>query len=166
MAQPQKDKNKKKDENGLKCEKPSCSQSETKTNQVETKLKPNVTKAEPKSKKMKPNVNDNDNVNVNDIKEKESTKKNRFVPPTLEQVQDYCKEQSYSNVDAQRFIDFYESKGWFVGKNKMKDWKAAVRNWNRSQRSDLQPKQNTKPSFNSFKHTDYDLDALDKELIG
>lgn len=61
-----------------------------------------------------------------DIKSK--AKSTRFVPPTLEQVQDYCKERN-NNVDAERFIDFYESKGWMVGKNKMKDWKACVRTW-------------------------------------
>lgn len=52
----------------------------------------------------------------------------RFIPPTLEQVTSYCSERK-NNVDPQRFIDFYESKGWMVGKNKMKDWQAAVRTW-------------------------------------
>lgn len=55
-------------------------------------------------------------------------KSKRFIPPTVEEVSKYCKESGYS-VDAQRFVDFYSSKGWMVGKNKMKDWKAAVRNW-------------------------------------
>ena len=58
-------------------------------------------------------------------------KSTRFVPPTLEQVQEYCRERN-NNVDAERFIDFYESKGWMVGKNKMKDWKACVRTWEKS----------------------------------
>jgi len=52
----------------------------------------------------------------------------RFTPPTLEEVKAYCKERGNS-VDPQRFIDFYSSKGWMVGKNKMKDWQAAVRGW-------------------------------------
>ncbi|MCM1543673.1 MAG: DUF4373 domain-containing protein [Ruminococcus sp.] len=56
----------------------------------------------------------------------------RFVPPTLEQVKAYILEKGYS-MDGERFIDFYESKGWMVGKNKMKDWKAAVRNWAREE---------------------------------
>lgn len=56
-----------------------------------------------------------------------------FCPPTLDEVEAYCKERN-NNVDAERFIDFYSSKGWFVGKNKMKDWKAAVRNWERSEK--------------------------------
>ena len=57
-----------------------------------------------------------------------SGKSTRFTPPTLAEVQAYCLERG-NNVDAERFIDFYSSKGWMVGKNKMKDWKAAVRNW-------------------------------------
>ena len=52
----------------------------------------------------------------------------RFAPPSLEEVKEYCRESGY-NIDAERFVAFYESKGWMVGKNKMKDWKAAVRGW-------------------------------------
>ena len=51
-----------------------------------------------------------------------------FRKPTVEEVGSYCQERS-NGIDPQSFIDFYESKGWFVGKNKMKDWKDAVRNW-------------------------------------
>lgn len=58
----------------------------------------------------------------------------RFEPPTVKQVEEYCRERGNS-VDTERFIDFYESKGWMVGKNKMKDWKAAVRNWERNKAS-------------------------------
>lgn len=52
----------------------------------------------------------------------------RFTPPTLDDVSAYVRERG-SNVDPQRFLDFYASKGWMVGKNPMKDWKAAVRTW-------------------------------------
>ena len=55
----------------------------------------------------------------------------RFTPPTVEEVLVFTQEQGLS-VDAQRFVDFYASKGWMVGRNKMKDWKAAARNWARS----------------------------------
>ena len=55
-------------------------------------------------------------------------KSTRFVPPTVQEVAEYIAEKNYV-VNAQRFVDFYESKNWFVGKNKMKDWKAAVRSW-------------------------------------
>ena len=54
--------------------------------------------------------------------------KKRFKKPTLEEVNLYCKERN-NNVSAETFINFYESKDWYVGKNKMKSWKAAVRNW-------------------------------------
>lgn len=63
-----------------------------------------------------------------------SDKPTRFVPPTLNEVQDFILKNGYS-VDADRFMDFYEAKGWMIGKNKMKDWKAAVRNWQRGQKA-------------------------------
>ena len=52
----------------------------------------------------------------------------RFAPPTLDEVREYC-DASGKTVDAERFVDFYSSKGWMVGKSKMKDWRAAVRSW-------------------------------------
>lgn len=63
-------------------------------------------------------------------KEKSSAKKERmvFTPPSVETVTDYCKENGYT-VSAWKFVNYYTSNGWLVGKNKMKDWKAAVRTW-------------------------------------
>ena len=52
----------------------------------------------------------------------------KFVKPTIEEIQDYCIERS-NGINANAFYDFYESKDWMVGKNKMKDWKACVRTW-------------------------------------
>lgn len=52
----------------------------------------------------------------------------RFTPPTLQEVEAYCMSR-HNSVNPQQFIDFYASKGWMVGKNKMKDWKAAIRTW-------------------------------------
>ena len=69
------------------------------------------------------------NNNVNN--ENNDNKKNNikgFVKPTVEEVRAYCQERK-NTVDAERFVDFYEMKGWLVGKTKMKDWKAAVRTW-------------------------------------
>ena len=57
-------------------------------------------------------------------------KTKRFSPPSVEEVKEYCKERG-NNVDAERFVDYYTSNGWHVGKNPMKDWKAAVRTWER-----------------------------------
>lgn len=56
----------------------------------------------------------------------------RFVPPTLEEVEAYCNERN-NNVDPEGFIAFYESKGWMVGKNKMKSWKGAVITFEKNQ---------------------------------
>ena len=56
----------------------------------------------------------------------------RFTPPTVEQVREYCQERGNS-IDPQRFVDFYASKGWLVGKAKMQDWKASVRTWESKQ---------------------------------
>ena len=52
----------------------------------------------------------------------------RFVKPTIEDLEDYINEKGY-RVDAHKFYDYYESNGWKVGRNPMKDWKAAIRNW-------------------------------------
>lgn len=64
----------------------------------------------------------------NEIKPKEKTSNSRFAPPTQDDVIAYCLERK-NNVDAQRFTNFYESKGWMIGKNKMKCWKSAIRTW-------------------------------------
>ena len=58
---------------------------------------------------------------------KEKTE-SRFAPPSLEEIKTYCIERK-NGIDPNQFIDFYSSKGWLIGKNKMKDWKAAVRTW-------------------------------------
>ena len=55
----------------------------------------------------------------------------RFSKPTLEDVTEYAASKGYE-IDAQHFIDYYESNGWKVGRNPMKDWKASVRNWARN----------------------------------
>lgn len=57
-----------------------------------------------------------------------------FSPPSVEEVKQYCREQGYS-VNAEHFMDHYESNGWMVGKNRMRNWKAAVRNWNRKEQT-------------------------------
>lgn len=62
------------------------------------------------------------------------TRPTRFVPPTVDQVRAYCMERGNS-VNPQRFVDYYSSNGWMVGKNKMKDWKAAVRTWEQKEKS-------------------------------
>ena len=76
----------------------------------------------------------NNNIPNTDIEDKLNNiiaNNNRFIPPTVEEVEAYCRERNNS-VDAENFVDFYESKGWIVGKTKMKNWKAAVRTWERN----------------------------------
>lgn len=62
---------------------------------------------------------------------KSPTKAKRFVKPTLSEIEQYCIERN-NNVNAEQFYDYYESNGWKVGKNSMKDWKAAVRTWEKN----------------------------------
>lgn len=78
-----------------------------------------------------------------------------FIPPTVEQVKTYCL-QRRNNVDAEAFVDHYTSKGWVVGKVKMKNWEAAVRTWERNNKEQqATPTQkygrmNEEQAFNTF----------------
>lgn len=60
--------------------------------------------------------------------------RSRFNPPTVDEVREYCQER-HSSVDPVAFVSFYESKGWMVGKNKMKSWRAAISSWERRDKS-------------------------------
>lgn len=71
-----------------------------------------------------------------DVTPKKKKASQRFTPPTVDEVKAYCTERG-NGVDAQRFVDFYTSKGWLVGKNKMKDWKAAVRTWEQRDKKEV-----------------------------
>ena len=79
------------------------------------------------------------------------SKGKRFVAPSVDQVKEYCQEKGYA-IDPEAYCDFYASKGWMVGKNKMKDWKAAVRNAHRNGyfRANQTP-QNNSNSIEGFK---------------
>ena len=66
--------------------------------------------------------------------EKETTttlKEKKFTKPSVEEIKNYCLERK-NNIDAERFFDYYESKGWKIGKNTMKNWQAAIRTWERN----------------------------------
>ena len=63
----------------------------------------------------------------------------RFIKPTLDEVKAYCQEKGYT-WDVEYFYDYYESNGWKVGRNVMKDWKATVRNWNKNEKERKQNK--------------------------
>jgi hypothetical protein len=70
-------------------------------------------------------------------KRKEEDKNNiiysHFKKPAIKEIQQYCQDRN-NDVDPQKFYDFYEAKGWMIGKNKMKDWKAAVRTWEKDKK--------------------------------
>lgn len=70
------------------------------------------------------------NINNNSLYKKGSS---RFQKPTIEEIRQYCLEKGY-NVDAEQFFNFYESKGWVVGKSPMKNWRAAVSTWNKREK--------------------------------
>ena len=72
-----------------------------------------------------------------------TTKRKRFEKPTLSEIEQYCIERN-NNINAAQFYDYYESNGWKVGKNSMKDWKAAVRTWERSEYRKPNSKKNSK----------------------
>lgn len=135
-------------------------------NQTITKHKPNENE----------NVNDNDNENV-----KEKKRATKFVKPTLEEIRAYCQERN-NGVDPERFFDFYESKGWKVGNQGMKDWKAAVRTWEqrdkkegrkddnkeggRSSPESMNMSKETYDKIHSFPERNIDYAALQKEVLG
>lgn len=103
-------------------------------------------------------------INIKNDKKEKKEKNNggNFVPPTLEEVTAYCQERN-NEINPQTFIDFYQSKGWFIGKNKMKDWKAAVRTWERNRKD--QPKEKS-PGYKQFEQREYDFTDLEKQLLG
>lgn len=97
-------------------------------------------------------------------KEKINIKNRTFTPPTVEEVREYCLDKGYMDrVNPNKFVDFYESKGWMIGKNKMKDWRAAVRNWASREKAE---KKTTKSKFNNFEGRIYDFNALEQEAFG
>lgn len=91
---------------------------------------------------------DKDSIGKDSIGNYSGAKRERFTPPTLEEVQAYCKERHYGTLDVspQRFIDYYTSNGWKVGRNPMKDWKAAVRNWARGEHKQGYNSDNVQPN--------------------
>ena len=104
---------------------------------------------QPKSNKS---IDIEKDIDIDNIKEK-IYKKEKFKKPTLEEVEKYCKERN-NKIDCQYFIDYYEANGWKIGKNAMKDWKAAIRTWE---------KNNYKKDYQQ-KHIDPVPDWMNKDI--
>ena len=83
--------------------------------------------------------NIDDNIDINTLSIKKNTK---FQKPSIEEIRLYCQERNNS-VDPEKFFNFYESKGWVVGKSPMKDWKAAIRTWEKREKEVPQRKRAT-----------------------
>ena len=96
---------------------------------------------------------DNTNINITNTNLTDSNTKVGFVKPTIIDIKEYCKERK-NNVDCETFFDFYESKDWLIGKNKMKDWKACVRTWEKSRNNKNNTNDRTTPHFHQ-KGKDY-----------
>lgn len=90
----------------------------------EPTLSPKLGNPYPQNGQTKINLLNNTSINNTSINN------NRFKKPTIEEIKNYCKERN-NNIDAEQFIDYYNANGWKVGKNPMKDWKAAIRTWER-----------------------------------
>lgn len=112
--------------------------------------KPNETQPNPENPSLflKTQKSQEEDKEEDKEKDKDRTKKKsvcvaspRFAPPSLLEVETYCLERK-NGVDASRFVDFYASKGWKVGNQPMKDWKAAVRTWERDRQK---PSEETSP---------------------
>ncbi len=86
-------------------------------------------------------------------------KRKSFTPPTLEEVKSYCNERG-NRIDAESFIAFYQSKGWKVGNQPMKDWKSAVITWEKRDKKDLE-KDKPKMIRHDYNSTDFKYDNLD-----
>lgn len=108
-------------------------------------------------------VNTNNNVNnVINIKENNKRKKS-FTKPSIEEIELYCKERN-NNVNASNFYNFYESKDWMIGKNKMKDWKACVRTWEqRDKKKSVDPEWFNK-KISKVESTKEDIKELERLL--
>lgn len=113
-----------------------------------------------------PTNNNNNNNNNNNINKRvgDEDKPRRFIPPTVEEVREYCRERR-NNVDPESFVSFYSSKNWYIGKTKMSDWKQAVITW---EKRDKQKNQSNVRNFAAptrFEEHQYDEGEMEKLLL-
>lgn len=140
-------------ENGIKGGRPKTHHNPTKP--TETQINPTVPNETQKTQKDKDKDKDKDNLSKEKTNKKE---KSAFSPPTVEMVKDYCQSSGH-RIDAEAFVDWYGSIGWKVGNKPMKDWQAAVRNWERRDRDTTTAPQKKKvgyqPNWNDPKRDDW-----------
>lgn len=98
---------------------------------------------------------------LSECKEKEK----RFTPPTVEEVRAYCQERG-NGIDAQTFVDFYTAKGWKIGKESMKDWKASVRTWESKRKDAPVVKQVVAQTYTQRDYSKEDNEAMLRMLRG
>jgi hypothetical protein len=101
----------------------------------------------------------------NNKKEDTNVSKKKFIPPTVEEVRAYCQERG-NNVDPQTFVDYYKSNGWMVGRNKMKDWKAAVRStWEKNSKQENGLERKKFDANKGIIQRDYDMAEYEKAIL-
>ena len=106
-------------------------------------------------------MTDNTNINITNTNLTDSNKKAFFKKPTVEEVHQYCNERK-NKVCADAFIDFYESKDWLIGSNKMKSWKACVRTWESREKNNY--KSNSKGMSKIHQHLQKNINVKEKLL--
>ena len=185
LIKPQLDANNQRFENGKNGGAPKGNQNARK----QPKNNQETTEKQPKNNQKQPNVNDNVNVNdnisflekkkqksdvvVSDLenensespietlqtpKEQSGGGRKRFTIPTPEEVQAYCDERK-NGILGQQFCDFYSSKGWKIGKEPMKDWKAAVRTWEMRRKDQSPSITQPQPQISTPKRIRFDDDG-------
>ena len=97
---------------------------------------------------------ENENIDINSLYKGSST----FRKPTLEEIREYCQSRQ-NNVDPEQFFNFYEAKGWMIGKSHMKDWRAAVRTWEQRQSA---PGRRISPITRSESVLEHNLKVMDQ----
>lgn len=126
--------------------------------QAQSKHTASTSQAEAKQEASTSQRNKEQGTRNNELKNKEPVVV-AFRPPTLDEVKEYCNERN-SGISAEHFYDYYSSNGWQVGRTKMKDWKAAVRTWERTEFKRSEPKTTTTLSDGDFISHDWDYDKL------
>lgn len=149
-----------------------CFQNVSKMEASANKMDANVTEMLPQNRIDKIRLDkssvDKSSVDESSVEgaDKPAPTRTQFKKPTLDEVKEYVVDHCLADkVVPARFYDYYESNGWKVGKNPMKDWRAAVRNWSRT---DTRTSTAAKPKngFNNFSQRDTDMAELEKALLG